>query len=71
LGNPQNVKRPVHYPQVENQNIEQENFKWFVANDQGSGEKKDKIEAAEKTLETLSENSVCLPTLPRLKWRGK
>ncbi|WP_027150709.1 TIGR03986 family CRISPR-associated RAMP protein [Methylobacter tundripaludum] len=71
LGNPQNVKRPVHYPQVENHNIEQENYKWFVANDQGSGKGRNKIDPAEKALKILTENSDCLPTLSRLDWRDE
>ena len=39
LGNPQHVKRPVHYPQItidkddNPADIENENFKWFVDND--------------------------------------
>lgn len=60
LGNPQNVTYPVHYPQVQRTNIEQENYKWFVANDQGP---------ASKALEPITENSTYLPTLPRLRWR--
>ncbi|MDD4273329.1 MAG: TIGR03986 family CRISPR-associated RAMP protein [Desulfobacter postgatei] len=32
LGNPGHVKNPVHYPQVNDENIEKENFKWFERN---------------------------------------
>lgn len=33
IGNPDQVKYPVHYPQVQGKNIEGENFTWFVTND--------------------------------------
>ncbi len=57
LGNPHNIKHPVHYPQVENQNIEEENFKWFVTNDNPNAET--------NTLEAINEKSECIPTLKR------
>ncbi|MGQ0594715.1 MAG: TIGR03986 family type III CRISPR-associated RAMP protein [Gammaproteobacteria bacterium] len=33
LGNPQNIRDPVHYPQLANLDVEVETFKWFVYND--------------------------------------
>ncbi|MFZ4538913.1 RAMP superfamily CRISPR-associated protein [Propionivibrio sp.] len=32
-GNPKAVTKPVHYPQLRGQDIEEETFKWFVNND--------------------------------------
>lgn len=32
-GDPANVHKPVHYPQLANQDIEQETYAWFVNND--------------------------------------
>uniref|UniRef100_UPI004055A0E3 TIGR03986 family type III CRISPR-associated RAMP protein n=1 Tax=Candidatus Electrothrix sp. TaxID=2170559 RepID=UPI004055A0E3 len=65
LGNPQHVRKPVHYPQVKadahgdesNIDIENENFKWFVDNDKDHHE----------CLSPLDENSDCLPLLTRKK----
>ena len=64
LGNPYNVKHPVHYPQVQAKEIEKENYQWFVANDKGSG----KDPAKEEVLKDITENSDCLPTLTRHHW---
>lgn len=33
LGNPQNVRYPVHYPQRANEDVEVETFRWFVHNE--------------------------------------
>lgn len=33
IGNPKAVTKPVHYPQLRGQDIEEETFKWFVNND--------------------------------------
>lgn len=41
LGDPSKVSLPVHYPQVAGAEIEKETYKWFVANDIGSGRKRD------------------------------
>ncbi len=70
LGDPQNVKHPVHYPQVTGCEIEQENYKWFVANDQGSGTGRNKISAVEEILKDIVETENQLPTLARHPWRG-
>lgn len=40
LGDPAKVKLPVHTPQVVGIGLEEETFKWFVANDVGSGSEK-------------------------------
>ncbi len=71
LGNPQNIKHPVHYPQIKDNNIEQENYKWFVANDQGSGVSQTKIDAAEDMLEDISDNTDHIPTLIRHRWSDR
>lgn len=65
LGDPDQVIQPVHYPQVEKGLIEDENYKWFVANDKGSGSDKkgNKIRAAEKPMGSLDGD---IPTLTRL-----
>lgn len=68
LGNPNSVKRPVHYPQVQDGHIEQENYKWFVANDQGSGQEPNKIGPFHQTLKTIDENTTELPVLTRHRW---
>ena len=33
LGNPNNICKPVHYPQVKDQELEVESYQWFVDND--------------------------------------
>jgi CRISPR-associated protein (TIGR03986 family) len=55
LGNPAHVKAPVHYPQINNQDIEQETYQWFVKNDKQS----------KQQLSPLNQNSTQLPTLKR------
>lgn len=58
LGNPDKVTAAVHTPQVTGRNgaeLEQENFKWFVQNEQDNHE----------MLEPLDENSTELPTFRR------
>lgn len=36
MGDPNNIKHPVHYPQVKSGDIESENFEWFKSNDNAS-----------------------------------
>lgn len=55
LGNPANIKHPVHYPQTDTGEIESETFKWFVANDKN----------AHDTLTPLNRNTLELPSLKR------
>ena len=58
LGNPENIKNPVHYPQINNNSIEEENYQWFVANDQSP---------TPEILEDISKDTDHLPTLNRRK----
>ncbi len=60
LGNPRNIKNPVHYPQVRDKSIEDESFKWFVAYDRDRDS-----EAAMKPIR--KEDSV-IHALKRLNW---
>jgi len=55
LGDPSNVRHPVHYPQVRDKDIEKETFLWFVDNDKGWND----------YLQTLTANSQQLPVLTR------
>lgn len=71
LGDPAKVLDPVHYPQVQGADIEKETFKWFVANDLGSGKGHNKIEAKKAHLPPLSESEGILPLLERHEWRGE
>ena len=71
LGNPDKVVHPVHTPQVNGADLEKETYKWFVANDAGSGSGKEKIQPKRNMLEPLDKDTVELPTLPRHEWRGK
>ncbi len=76
LGDPYNVKAPVHYPQVKCADIEEENFKWFVANDVGTnngkkGSNGKSPDRAKDYLEPLNEKSNKLPKLERHEWLGK
>jgi hypothetical protein len=50
----------VHYPTIEGQNDEGENFKWFVANDVGSGSKNrgNRIEPIKESLKPIVHNQV-------------
>jgi len=68
LGNPHNVKAPVHYPQVKAKNIEIETYQWFVANDSGSGKKPNKIEPKKQPLNPITTGTEQLPTLTRHEW---
>jgi CRISPR-associated protein (TIGR03986 family) len=68
LGNPHNVKAPVHYPQVRAADIEEETYRWFVANDKGSGRGQHRIPATKKSLTAIDSSSTQLPTLERYEW---
>jgi len=65
LGNPDAVKTPVHYPQVEGGKLENEHFKWFMTNDDDSNN--NPKDNKKKALKTISANTSQLQTLPRLK----
>ena len=74
LGDPDNVIAPVHYPQVEGADLEEETYKWFVANDSGSKtkngkQKTRKEQAARQPLPPLTGEGP-LPTLKRHKLRS-
>jgi CRISPR-associated protein (TIGR03986 family) len=64
LGNPDNLDANVHYPKVFRKTVEEENFKWFVANDSGLGStrKRNKIDAKKEFLKPIVQNEK-LPTL--------
>ncbi len=68
LGDPNNINSPVHYPQVRDQNIENETYRWYVANDIGSGQGQRKIPAKNKFLPLINSNTEQLPTLDRHDW---
>ncbi len=72
LGNPGAIKARVHTPLVSGgeEDAEKDTYRWFVANDFGSGskEKGNRIEAAKVCLEPLNENSKKLPILRALDW---
>lgn len=73
LGDPAKVRSPVHTPHVagvSGPEMESETYKWFVANDSGSGRGEDRIEAQQEFLEPLSASSTRLPTLPEHPWNG-
>jgi len=71
LGNPYNIKHPVHYPQVQNKPIEQKNYQWFVANDKASEEGRNTLGPDGEVLKDLTETSDYLPTLTRQPWRDE
>lgn len=65
LGDPANILRPVHTPQiagVSGMDEEKETYRWFVVNDSGE------VEA--EFLEPLSESTKHLPIFPEHPWRG-
>lgn len=69
LGDPSRVIHRVHSPLTEgNQDEETETYKWFVANDQGSGQGTNKIRPQENHLEPLTKDMVELPTLSTHPW---
>lgn len=53
LGNPDNVKAPVHYPQVRREDIEVETYQWFVNNDKGGKQQLASIDAGTTQLPPL------------------
>jgi RAMP superfamily len=68
LGDSENVTLQVHYPSVAGENAEQEHFQWFVANDQGTGTRQNKLDAKRQPLTAVSLNNI--PTLDEHEWRG-
>ncbi len=67
IGNPASLTAPVHTPLVANQKREDETFKWFVANDFGSGKRR-KIEAKKKFLKPITIADDKIPTLDKHEW---
>lgn len=69
IGDPASVTAPVHTPLVATQDrrCEEETFKWFVANDLGSGRKR-KIEAKKKFLKPITTQDAKIPTLEKHEW---
>lgn len=49
LGNPDNVKLNVHYPQLKGKDIENENFRWFMNNDDRDNRNKQCLKPIELT----------------------
>jgi CRISPR-associated protein (TIGR03986 family) len=69
LGDPSKVIHPVRTPLTEgNENEESETFRWFVANDQGSGQGGEKIRPQEEHLEPVTKDTTELPTLSVHPW---
>ncbi|MEK6320455.1 MAG: TIGR03986 family CRISPR-associated RAMP protein [Acidobacteriota bacterium] len=70
IGAPDAPAARVHTPLVigGEADDELETFRWFVANDLGSGRKETRIDPARRCLKPLNENTTRLPTLPALKW---
>ena len=62
-GNPDAVKKPVHYPQLAGQNIEAMNYKWFTDND-GTG---NNYNPQHKWLDSFTATSTGLPALTRIR----
>jgi CRISPR-associated protein (TIGR03986 family) len=71
IGDPANLKVSVHTPLIQDGEREDKTFRWFVANDQGSGKGEDRLEGARRYLEPLSRASNVLPDLDALEWRGE
>ncbi|HID69069.1 MAG TPA: TIGR03986 family CRISPR-associated RAMP protein [Desulfobacterales bacterium] len=76
LGDPRNVRFPVHYPQVHGADIEDKTYQWFVANDSGTnngqnGAAYKKNKAEESSLTELDEISNTIPGLERHEWLGR
>ena len=68
LGDPARVTKPVHYPQVQNESIEEKTYQWFVANDIGSGKGANRLDPVKSVLEPIDENRPAIPTLKRHPW---
>lgn len=67
------VTHPVHTPQVNGVTgaaMEQETYRWFVANDIGTGPRPNHIAPRQQPLTPLDQRSTALPTLDRHEWRG-
>lgn len=70
LGDPDKVAHPAHTPQIAGivaEYFEQETFKWFVANDSGTGssDNNTKLDRQKDWLKPLDRNSDVLPLLNR------
>ena len=61
LGNPANVKHPVHTPQVRGHSIEKETYRWFVENDN------DAVGATHQWLTDINAAEGELPSLIRTR----
>ncbi len=70
IGDMSKIDKPVHYPQVRDADVETENYKWFVANDSGSGTGDNKIDPAQKYLSDIDQNTTQLPGLRKLGYRS-
>jgi hypothetical protein len=73
LGDPSKIQHPVHTPLiagVSGKEMESETYRWFVANDIGSGSRNDRIGPQKKFLEPLNRSSKKVPTLPEHSWKG-
>lgn len=68
LGNPNSANAPVHTPLTDGDDPEDETFKWFVANDQGSGRGPGRIRPREEYLKPLTKETTFLPTLSIHPW---
>lgn len=69
IGDPSKVVHPVHTPLTEgNENEESETFRWFVANDQGSGQGREKTWPQKEHLEPVTKGTTELPTLSVHPW---
>lgn len=69
LGNPDAVRAPVHYPQVEGGMLEENHYSWFMTNDDGSNN--NPRDNREKSLAAISANSDRLQPLTRLKVKDR
>ncbi len=49
LGNPDNLKAKVHYPQLSQKDIEDENFRWFMNNDDRNNPNKQYLKPSDLT----------------------
>lgn len=68
LGDPSQIRKPVHYPQAAGKPIEEKTYQWFVANDIGSGKGRQKIAPAKDSLESLNSSTEILPSLKQHPW---
>jgi len=73
LGDPEKVTQKVITPQVHGTTgaaTEKESYRWFVANDIGSGRGHDRLPPQESFLQPLDASSEGLPTLPEHPFKG-